>query len=136
MNFSDSEIVASLMQDEGYELCDDSKMADVVFVNTCSIRDHAEPAGRYDVAPDVQFEIEVTKDADHLSVAEDPVRRPVAPLDRLAKAFDRFVLLAAGGNILRGIGFTNDSDQLGDLIIGNNSDLRHTSPLKAVGGSR
>lgn len=42
MNFSDSEIVASLMQDEGYEICDDSGEADVVFVNTCSIRDNAE----------------------------------------------------------------------------------------------
>ena len=42
MNFSDSEIVASLMQDDGYEVCDNSKVADVVFVNTCSIRDHAE----------------------------------------------------------------------------------------------
>ncbi|MEN8225141.1 MAG: tRNA (N6-isopentenyl adenosine(37)-C2)-methylthiotransferase MiaB [Bacteroidota bacterium] len=42
MNFSDSEIVASLMQDDGYEICDESKHADVVFVNTCSIRDNAE----------------------------------------------------------------------------------------------
>ncbi len=42
MNFSDSEIVASLMQDDGYEICDDSKEADVVFLNTCSIRDNAE----------------------------------------------------------------------------------------------
>ena len=42
MNFSDSEIVASLMQDDGYEIIDESKEADVVFVNTCSIRDHAE----------------------------------------------------------------------------------------------
>jgi tRNA-2-methylthio-N6-dimethylallyladenosine synthase len=42
MNFSDSEIVASLMQDEGFEICDESRDADVVFVNTCSIRDHAE----------------------------------------------------------------------------------------------
>lgn len=42
MNFSDSEIVASLMQDEGYEICDDSESADIVFVNTCSIRDNAE----------------------------------------------------------------------------------------------
>ncbi len=42
MNFSDSEIVASLMQDDGFEICGDSKDADVVFVNTCSIRDHAE----------------------------------------------------------------------------------------------
>ena len=42
MNFSDSEIVASLMQDEGYEISGDSKNADVVLVNTCSIRDNAE----------------------------------------------------------------------------------------------
>ncbi len=42
MNFSDSEIVASLMQDGGFEICDESIDADVVFVNTCSIRDHAE----------------------------------------------------------------------------------------------
>ena len=42
MNFSDSEIVASLMQSDGYEICEESKEADVVFVNTCSIRDNAE----------------------------------------------------------------------------------------------
>ncbi len=42
MNFSDSEIVASLMRDGGYEVCSDSGEADVVFVNTCSIREHAE----------------------------------------------------------------------------------------------
>lgn len=42
MNFSDSEIVASLMQDEGYEICVKSDEADVVFVNTCSVRDNAE----------------------------------------------------------------------------------------------
>lgn len=42
MNFSDSEIVASLMRDGGYEVCTDSGEADVVFVNTCSIREHAE----------------------------------------------------------------------------------------------
>ena len=42
MNFSDSEIVASLMQDDGYEICDHSDKADIIFVNTCSIRDNAE----------------------------------------------------------------------------------------------
>lgn len=42
MNFSDSEIVASLMQDKGYEIIDESENADIVFVNTCSIRDNAE----------------------------------------------------------------------------------------------
>ena len=42
MNFSDSEIVASLMKAEGYEVCDESQEADIIFVNTCSIRDNAE----------------------------------------------------------------------------------------------
>lgn len=42
MNFSDSEIVASIMQDIGYATTSDYKEADVVFINTCSIRDNAE----------------------------------------------------------------------------------------------
>ncbi len=42
MNFSDSEIVASIMQDMGFTTTADYKEADVVFINTCSIRDNAE----------------------------------------------------------------------------------------------
>ena len=42
MNFSDSEIVASVMTDEGYACTEDIKSADIIFVNTCSIREHAE----------------------------------------------------------------------------------------------
>ena len=42
MNFSDSEIVASIMQDMGYQTTPNYKEADVVFINTCSIRDNAE----------------------------------------------------------------------------------------------
>ena len=42
MNFSDSEIVASIMQDMGFTTTPDYKEADVVFINTCSIRDNAE----------------------------------------------------------------------------------------------
>jgi len=42
MNFSDSEIIASIMKDKGYSLSDDPKEADAIFINTCSIRDHAE----------------------------------------------------------------------------------------------
>lgn len=42
MNFSDSEIVGSIMVDNGYELTQDFHRADVIFVNTCSIRDNAE----------------------------------------------------------------------------------------------
>jgi len=42
MNFSDSEIVASIMADEGYQPTTALEEADVVFINTCSIRDNAE----------------------------------------------------------------------------------------------
>ncbi|WP_419802482.1 tRNA (N6-isopentenyl adenosine(37)-C2)-methylthiotransferase MiaB [Mucilaginibacter sp.] len=42
MNFSDSEIVASILADQGFETTSDFKEADVVFINTCSIRENAE----------------------------------------------------------------------------------------------
>lgn len=42
MNFSDSEIVGSIMTDSGFETTTEPETADVIFINTCSIRDHAE----------------------------------------------------------------------------------------------
>ena len=42
MNFSDSEIVSSIMKDNGYDTTNDYEKADVVFLNTCSIREKAE----------------------------------------------------------------------------------------------
>lgn len=42
MNFSDSEIVASIMAENGYIPTPTLEEADVVFINTCSIRDNAE----------------------------------------------------------------------------------------------
>ncbi len=42
MNFADSEIVASLLQKEGYEVVSDVNDADYVLINTCAIRDNAE----------------------------------------------------------------------------------------------
>src|SRR5476651_948234 len=42
MNFSDSEIVASILLDQGFETTNDFKNADVIFINTCSIRENAE----------------------------------------------------------------------------------------------
>ena len=42
MNVADSEVVASIMQMAGYEVCDRLDEADAVFLNTCSIRDNAE----------------------------------------------------------------------------------------------
>jgi len=42
MNFSDSEIVASILIENGYNTTRDIEAADVVLVNTCAIRDNAE----------------------------------------------------------------------------------------------
>ncbi len=42
MNFSDSEIVASILANEGYNTTQNLEDADLVLVNTCSIRDKAE----------------------------------------------------------------------------------------------
>ena len=42
MNFSDSEIVASILADEGFTTTKKITEADLVFVNTCSIREKAE----------------------------------------------------------------------------------------------
>ena len=42
MNVADSEVVASVMQMAGYEVCETVEEADAVFLNTCSVRDNAE----------------------------------------------------------------------------------------------
>ena len=46
MNFSDSEIVASILQKEGFNTTSILEDADLVLVNTCSIRDKAEQTVR------------------------------------------------------------------------------------------
>jgi tRNA-2-methylthio-N6-dimethylallyladenosine synthase len=42
MNFSDSEIVASILGEKGYEGTRNMQEADLILINTCSIRDNAE----------------------------------------------------------------------------------------------
>ena len=46
MNFSDSEIVASILSKEGYSTTKNIHESDVIFVNTCSIREKAETTVR------------------------------------------------------------------------------------------
>ncbi len=42
MNVADSEVVAAIMKMAGYDVCEEEKDADAVFLNTCSIRENAE----------------------------------------------------------------------------------------------
>lgn len=46
MNFSDSEIVASIMKENGFDTTSNFEEADVIFLNTCSIREKAEQTVR------------------------------------------------------------------------------------------
>ena len=46
MNFSDSEIVSSILYEEGFDLTEDLATADLVLLNTCSIREKAEQTVR------------------------------------------------------------------------------------------
>ncbi|MEO9870489.1 tRNA (N6-isopentenyl adenosine(37)-C2)-methylthiotransferase MiaB [Ekhidna sp.] len=46
MNFSDSEIVTSILKDEGFGTTSSPEHADVILINTCSIRDKAEQTVR------------------------------------------------------------------------------------------
>ncbi|NTV19147.1 MAG: tRNA (N6-isopentenyl adenosine(37)-C2)-methylthiotransferase MiaB, partial [Bacteroidales bacterium] len=51
MNVNDSEVVLSILQQSGYSLCNSIKEADLILINTCSIRDNAETRiwGRLDI---------------------------------------------------------------------------------------
>lgn len=51
MNVNDSEVVLSVLQRAGYSICDQLQDADIILINTCSIRDNAEQRvwGRLDV---------------------------------------------------------------------------------------
>ncbi|UEG48905.1 tRNA (N6-isopentenyl adenosine(37)-C2)-methylthiotransferase MiaB [Ferruginibacter lapsinanis] len=46
MNFADSEVVASILQDNGFGATKNVEEADLIFVNTCSIREKAEQTVR------------------------------------------------------------------------------------------
>lgn len=42
MNVSDSQVVASIMKDNGFSIVDDYTVANIIFINTCSVRENAE----------------------------------------------------------------------------------------------
>ena len=46
MNFADSEVVASILVKDGFATTNNLAEADVIFMNTCAIRDNAEPRVR------------------------------------------------------------------------------------------
>ncbi|MFC2138095.1 tRNA (N6-isopentenyl adenosine(37)-C2)-methylthiotransferase MiaB, partial [Bacteroidota bacterium] len=56
MNVADSEVVVSIMKDNGFDITEDLNKSDIILVNTCSIRDNAEQRvwGRLDVFKNIK----------------------------------------------------------------------------------
>ena len=42
MNVADSEVIGSILKMAGYSVCEELKDADLILLNTCSIRENAE----------------------------------------------------------------------------------------------
>ena len=42
MNVADTELVAAILGDAGYLVCERPEQADVILINTCAVREHAE----------------------------------------------------------------------------------------------
>ena len=42
MNVSDSQLIITILDSAGYKTADDAESADVLFLNTCAIREGAE----------------------------------------------------------------------------------------------
>lgn len=64
MNFSDSEIVASILREQGYNTTLKQEEADLILLNTCSVREKAEQTVRMRLS---QFK-NLKKDKPHLTV--------------------------------------------------------------------
>lgn len=62
MNVNDSEVILSIMQDNGYALCENMEDAGVILINTCAIRDNAEQRvwGRLDLFRQLRKRCRVT----------------------------------------------------------------------------
>ena len=65
MNVADSEVVAAILEDKGYQRTQEKSEADVILVNTCSVRENAEQR----VRGRVQGFSEVKKKNPHVLVA-------------------------------------------------------------------
>ena len=42
MNVADSELVASILADAGFQITERAEQADIILLNTCAVREHAE----------------------------------------------------------------------------------------------
>ena len=62
MNFSDSEIVASILNEQGYNTTMNVEEADLILLNTCSIRERAEQTVRMRLSQFKKYKKELVED--------------------------------------------------------------------------
>ncbi len=130
MNFSDSEIVASILSEQGYNTTQSLEDADLVLVNTCSIRDKAEQTVRkrlekYNAVKKVNHpcSCKVSKSRGTLSIEAGKIP-PEAPPGRYAlkvwlscippqySSINCFIVIPAGANLTPGFLTLPDTEKV------------------------
>ena len=121
MNFSDSEIVAAILLKEGYNTTQNLEEADLVLVNTCSIRDKAEQTIRkrlekYNAVkrinpkmkvgvlgcmadkdlPNLLAEVEEGRDAINVLLSKDETYGDISPVRLNSNGVSAFVSITRG----------------------------------------
>ena len=121
MNFSDSEIVAAILLKEGYNTTQNLEEADLVLVNTCSIRDKAEQTIRkrlekynavkrinpkmkvgvlgcmaYKDLPNLLAEVEEGRDAINVLLSKDETYGDISPVRLNSNGVSAFVSITRG----------------------------------------
>ena len=125
MNVNDSEVILSILQDDGYSLTENIEEADVILANTCSIRDNAEQRiwGRID-----QFKIQKrNRDGVVIGIVG-------CMAERLKNELLKSVDLVAGPDSYRSMpellkAVTPDSPQM-DVLLSHEETYADISPVR------
>ena len=128
MNVADSEVVAAILEDKGYQRTQEKSEADVILVNTCSVRENAEQR----VRGRVQGFSEVKKKNPHVLVA---IMGCMA--ERLGEALfeqEKNVNIVVGPDAYMDLPFLIEKAEKGEKAI--NIELSTTETYKDICPSR
>ena len=128
MNFADSEIVASILQDEGYGATADFHDADLIFINTCSIREKAEQTVRSRLQNFKQ--IKKKKPATMIGVLGCMAERLKEKLLEEEKLVDIVVGPDAYRSLPKLIGLAEEGQKAVDVLLSREETYADISPVK------
>jgi tRNA-2-methylthio-N6-dimethylallyladenosine synthase len=131
MNFADSEIVASILQDEGYGATSNFNDADLIFINTCSIREKAEQTVRSRLHSFKQ--IKKKKPATMIGVLGCMAERLKEKLLEEEKLVDLVVGPDAYRSLPQLIGLAGEGQRAVNVLLSREETYADISPVKLHG---